>query len=62
MPYVDTDELESIAYNIRKGYAVVTNEEAFTRSINSLYDSIQFWENMTKDEKKEYDPEYEEDE
>ena len=60
MPYVDTDELEGIAYNIRKGYAVVTNENAFSRGITELYDSITFWDNMTEDEKKKYDPDYEE--
>ena len=52
--YADFDELESIAYNIRKGYAVITDEEAFTIAINRLYDSFQFWENMTEDDKKKY--------
>ena len=47
-----TDELESIVYNIREGYAVITDENAFSRGITELYNSIEFWDNMTKDEKK----------
>jgi hypothetical protein len=52
--YADFDELEAIAYNVRKGYAVITNEEEFTNSINSLYNSFQFWDDMTEEEKKKY--------
>ncbi len=43
----DIDEIEGIVYNIRKGYAIVTDEDEFTKSINSLYRSIRFWEDMT---------------
>jgi hypothetical protein len=50
----DIDEIEGIVYNIRKGYAIVTDEDEFTKSINSLYRSIRFWEDMTEDEKKQY--------
>ena len=48
----DEEDVEGISYLIRKGYAVIIDEQKFNEGYWLLSESIQQWEFMNEDEKK----------
>ena len=50
----DEEDVEGISYLIRKGYAVIIDEQKFNERYWLLSESIQQWEFMNEDDKKKY--------
>tara|TARA_R100001086_G_scaffold187999_1_gene106052 strand:- start:28 stop:201 length:174 start_codon:yes stop_codon:yes gene_type:complete len=50
----DEEDVEGISYLIRKGYAVIIDEQKFNEGYWLLSESIQQWEFMNEDDKKKY--------
>ena len=61
VPYSAIEEMQSVIYNLEKGYAVVLKKdlEGFESAAFNVIDYITFWEDLSKKEQDEINKERE---